>query len=576
MDTPHQSLFGKIALALSGGGFRAAAFSLGSLSYLHSVKLTNGDESQTLLDRVCFLSSASGGSITSVLYTYYRKNGKSFDEFFKKLYELMNGEKLLEDALKILGDDKEWSGKSLKHRNLINAFSKVYDRNIFDGATFSTFWKSPKLNPTEVCVNATEFYKGLWFRFQNDGYIGNNYVRFDYDKLKTVHKIKLGDILAASSCFPSGFEPIVFPTDFTYEGLSADDLKESLYVEDYDGRPVKGEVIIPLMDGGITDNQGLYSAMLADERKMKNQEKVFDLIIVCDVASYFMDNYKPIEQQSAKGFRSLSFYSIQNRLSGFTRTDVIVLLLIMLSVLLIYAGEGFATAGYLVLSPSVLFGLIFQWIKFKIKKITNPYMLIRETLNVGENFSDGIINLLVRYLKKTRFNVLEQMIKNRISSVVTMVSDINLKHTRRLIYDKFYDQPVWDNKRVANFIYELSEINHIKRRSKILTSALREEDKLTLLDIDTLVPIAEAARKMGTTLWFDEDDTKKELLKNIIACGQFTMCGNLLEYLATLEADEKYYASLDEPSKEEIKDLKKQLVDDWNAFKSDPYWLLPN
>lgn len=57
--------FNEIALALSGGGFRAASYSLGCLSYLHRVIY----QDQPLLKRVKFISSASGGSITNLFYT---------------------------------------------------------------------------------------------------------------------------------------------------------------------------------------------------------------------------------------------------------------------------------------------------------------------------------------------------------------------------------------------------------------------------------------------------------------------------------------------------------------------------
>ena len=40
---------------------------------------------------------------------------------------------------------------------------------------------------------------------------------------------------------------------------------------------------------------------------------------------------------------------------------------------------------------------------------------------------------------------------------------------------------------------------------------------------------------MGTTLWFTEEDKKVHRLKNLIACGQFTACFNLLKYCIDLK-----------------------------------------
>lgn len=53
-----------IALTFSGGGYRAAAFHLGTLSLLHHVKTPTS----TLLSLVEVLSTVSGGTITGLRY----------------------------------------------------------------------------------------------------------------------------------------------------------------------------------------------------------------------------------------------------------------------------------------------------------------------------------------------------------------------------------------------------------------------------------------------------------------------------------------------------------------------------
>lgn len=55
----------EIALCLSGGGYRAAVFHLGVLSYLHHVCLPEGGR---LLDHVHTLTSVSGGAIPAIEY----------------------------------------------------------------------------------------------------------------------------------------------------------------------------------------------------------------------------------------------------------------------------------------------------------------------------------------------------------------------------------------------------------------------------------------------------------------------------------------------------------------------------
>ena len=108
-----------IALAFSGGGYRAACFSLGSLSYLRHVQY----DGAPLLEKVKFISSTSGGSITNLVYAQYLFSGKSFEEAYRFLLTELDGEKLLAAATGILQNSREWSQRPEKSRNLINAFS---------------------------------------------------------------------------------------------------------------------------------------------------------------------------------------------------------------------------------------------------------------------------------------------------------------------------------------------------------------------------------------------------------------------------------------------------------------------
>src|SRR4051812_41632832 len=98
---PTQTPFDNIGLAFSGGGFRAASFCLGILSYFNELQWDNAP----LLDRVTFISSASGGTITNAMYALNDAQGKAFEVFYKSLYENMEGLKLLERVFKNLNDD---------------------------------------------------------------------------------------------------------------------------------------------------------------------------------------------------------------------------------------------------------------------------------------------------------------------------------------------------------------------------------------------------------------------------------------------------------------------------------------
>ena len=60
----------RLGLALSGGGYRAAAFHLGVLRKLNTLKI---------LDKIDVISTISGGSIIGAYYVLNRNNFESFE-----------------------------------------------------------------------------------------------------------------------------------------------------------------------------------------------------------------------------------------------------------------------------------------------------------------------------------------------------------------------------------------------------------------------------------------------------------------------------------------------------------------
>src|SRR5690606_30985349 len=207
-------------------------------------------------------------------------------------------------------------------------------------------------------------------------------------------------------------------------------------------------------------------------------------------------------------------------------------------------------------------------------KSFDPLKIIRKALPV-ESFSDYIIAKIMDYLRLTRLNVLEQMLKARITSVISMVLDVNLKQVRRLIYEMFFDDKQWDNRRMPNFIYELSTYNIESRTNRLndpkrLGWTITAEEKMLLCEgLDKIAPVAEKARTMGTTLWFDRDDRADDQLANIIKTGQFTTCMNLLEYVISLERKRVNLSG----QQDKVKKIKELLVRDINRFKEDPGYL---
>jgi hypothetical protein len=177
---------------------------------------------------------------------------------------------------------------------------------------------------------------------------------------------------------------------------------------------------------------------------------------------------------------------------------------------------------------------------------------------------------------KMQFGIYETLIKNRISSVVSMVSEVFMKQIRRQQYGRVYNEPGWETRLIMNGIYELSPEHTVYRNSKkdiLLSQELRNVSTL-------LMATAEKAKSMGTTLWFTPDELKGEkdnMLKTLIACGQFTVCFNLIEYIEKIILNPKNKAAYDAYSNElkvEINTLHAKMLNDWKAFNADPYWMV--
>jgi hypothetical protein len=147
-----------------------------------------------------------------------------------------------------------------------------------------------------------------------------------------IGRIKLGDILASSSCFPVGFEPVQFPRDFTHANLSATELQTALrentrFSPEKDDATTARPVEFGLIDGGIDDNQGIDSFLLAEERLRRANGFGYDLYLSCDVSSNYTSGFD-FPQEAARGI--LRHFSVR----GVLFTVALLFLLALSGVLL--------------------------------------------------------------------------------------------------------------------------------------------------------------------------------------------------------------------------------------------------
>lgn len=232
-DWDGKKLEAGIALALSGGGFRAMLFHAGALTRLNELGI---------LSRVARISSVSGGSITAgYLGFVWKKLGApnaagSFEKFQEIFVEpiLSFGRQKI-DVSDILTGFLPWTSAA-------EQVAESYDKYLFKNASLQALPDAPRF---VFC--ATNLQTGVLWRFSKQ-YAGD-YVMGRLDK----PDLPLSTAVTASSAFPPFLSPLKLElpkgsfTDWPGQAPGAGGIK--------DAGPFRARVL--LADGGVYDNHGL-------------------------------------------------------------------------------------------------------------------------------------------------------------------------------------------------------------------------------------------------------------------------------------------------------------------------------
>lgn len=525
----------EIALALSGGGYRAAMFHLGTLSYLKHVALPNG---KSILDVVNTISTISGGSITGLWYMMNYCGSNDIEQSFKDMFYILRDKDLPRSVL------NAFLAKGNENTSLIKETVKFYDQIFFDDQTFELLIEKVEHGHIHhFSANGTDFSNGLAFRFQASraivnaapqyryGFIGNNKHNIPRDVAK---EIKLSEILAVSSCFPGGFEPMIFPDDFDF-------CKSGKYMDF-----CKSCKPFELMDGGIVDNQGIEPVLLANrqmtfdnsEAQGRTDYPCHDLIIVSDVASPTLSEAENIN--FSLPFKKQSFNSIKNILLGSFSISSVLCIITLIARLYFISGIFFTIS------------LLCGWLSCSVCCIQNKITGLLKTLPVEFDF-DLITNL--------RFGKIYALLKNRTLSLLTLAQSVFMKPIRQMRYNALYENAVWKNRLLSNNVNELSS-KGLWRWKKNYPDYLKPSQ--------AIIENSDKASSMGTTLWFTKDDREQEIPEALFTCGQYTICMNLLEYIEKLKKD----MSNTTDTHKLLLGCEQQLKSDWEQFQSNPRYLI--
>lgn len=502
--------FNSIALCFSGGGYRAACFSLGTLSLLEKVGL---------LENVKVISTVSGGTITGVKYAQSQIEGKDFQGFFEEYYQWLQKDELASNAISHLRWPLIWNQPENKHKrkNPINAFSIEYNKftNNTTLGQVQDVISEGKSHLERVIFNATDFDSTHQFRFQN---IKGNRKRFGNSKAHGKYKeviddIKLGDVIAASTAFPGGFEPIGFPKDFTPKFNELDE--------------------IGLMDGGIVDNQGASIFVSEAQNKSAEGKEEHDLLFLCDVSSPY----------PGEGFQFASEGKFSKYVSYITSAFTLLLVLMITVFFFVKKWLVWYTISVVVLA----FLSFIHFMFFSLSKLMQ-----NET---------GIDQQLYLPPRRVGFYVV-----NRAKSLLRMAGVVFLKNDRRqhatAVYTAFPD------KVATSTVYELrckdvsGESIGKPENERYWNDIVRYTGEIS----EAIIHNSDKSTSFGTTLWFTKKDKENNMLDSVIACGEYTACYNLLSHI--IVQGKKNGANVEENP------LFLELMVLWEQFQNDPFFLI--
>lgn len=536
----------EIALTLSGGGYRASVFHIGVLSYLYHLKLDDGSR---LLDHITVLSTVSGGTITGMLYLLsLGKEGtlpSQLSEFYSKIVSNNLADFLLAKVVKQKNSNK---------LSIIKELSKVYDAVFFDGLTLRVLYEIvQKEHIHHYAAYATDITNALPFRFQvvKEGYkdciIGNVAKPISP---KSAMKLKLADVLAASSCFPIAFEPILYPRDF--KNYSEND------------EFAQSDMQTMLMDGGILDNQGVDYLIEANRQMVDGGDENLngiDLAIVSDAASS-SDTDTVIQNVKKKSCLSLALlklifcwvwyplYFVRSKLKFFN-IQQLQSVFFALFVFGAICSIGYYESIYSLICWaifSVSFGAYFLLVCILKAKMPNKLKKSNQFF-IPKNLV-WQINFFQYY----------RIFSKRYESFSKVVSTVMMGHIRKKNIELLSTNSRWTNRFVIPCISTLKSNGSWKK----------DKDARDIMEGATaLMAISDVASNFHSTLWFSDEDRTADIPRKILVCGQFSICYALYIWVIKHRGNQTNMPKVLGQLRNDT--LRKKLSADWETFKKDPY-----
>lgn len=223
-----------VVLALSGGGYRAAALAHAVMASLAETPIAWEGRRSSMLDEVDVISAVSGGSLAAAAYALDRE--AFVRDFQERVLALDLQSMMLQRALSPSGIWRQTS-RSWGRGDLLQ---ELLDEHIFLGRRFAQVQRRRPM----VYINATDMRHGQRFEFTQDQF---DHLCSDLDELPVAWAV------AASMAVPVLLSPITV-WNHNAKCIAPRPL-----------RPVTGQAAashyIHLVDGGLADNTGLNALL---------------------------------------------------------------------------------------------------------------------------------------------------------------------------------------------------------------------------------------------------------------------------------------------------------------------------
>jgi NTE family protein len=234
-----------VALAFSGGGARAAAFSHGVLLGLNEMEAAEGGK---LSSRIALITAVSGGAITAEYHGLYGVPGL---ETFRAAALDVDWDGRLNTSLFAPGNWTRLYGGGLNGPDKLGDWLNA---NVFSGARMSDMRAKPR-----VVINATDLYTGMPFAFA---------APYFQAICADLGAVRVADAVGASMAVPLAFRPIVAASfaegcsetapDWT-AAANGDPMVKATSRAFAAWRDPARMKFLHLVDGGLSDNFGLSS-----------------------------------------------------------------------------------------------------------------------------------------------------------------------------------------------------------------------------------------------------------------------------------------------------------------------------